>query len=317
MDVVCLPNVMMRIAAIDIGTNTILMLVADSDGTSIQSIVRDEHVIARLGKGVDEHRVILPETIERVEQYLASYKEIAATVGAAHIAVFGTSALRDAKNRDEVVQHIQQTTGLNVSTLSKEDEAFLTFRGAVSGLSVRNSSVAVVDIGGGSTEIALGRNNQVLRHVSLDMGSVRLTERFLVQSPPSTQHLQLAEQFVRDLLSQAPTLEQNTTFVGVAGTLTTLAAIDLQLSSYDGTRVNGYRLGKSAVERIFDGLRRMTIGEISNVPQILPGRADILLAGILILKEILAYYKQDSIVVSDRGLRFGILLREAERLAGR
>ncbi len=308
---------MTRIAAIDIGTNTILMLIADAEQGTIRSIVRDEHAIARLGKGVDANRVILPETFRRTEDYLRTYINLAISFKCDYIRSCGTSALRDAANRDDFVAHIRSALGIDIEILTKEEEALMTYRGGISGLSSldEEKKYAVIDIGGGSTEIALGAGSRVLDHCSLDIGSVRLTERFLQHSPPLANALEEARAFVRTALDAVPPVPAETEFIGVAGTLTTLAALDLQLQHYQRDRVDGHRLNYSTVSQSFEYLRGLTLRQLKAIPQILPERADILVAGILILREILDHYKQQTILVSDRGLRYGILLREAARLA--
>lgn len=305
----------MRTSAIDIGTNTILMLIADVSPSGELHVIRDEHVIARLGRGVDSNRMILPETFERVLGYLSEYRRIHLAAHSEQIIACGTSALRDAANGRDFISYIKKHLGFDISVLTGDEEAALTYLGGVSEflLSRAGQDFAVVDIGGGSTEFISGRDASITSKVSLDIGSVRLTERFLKTSPPGPTGLEEAQRYVVEHTRALPTLTLGTHCIGVAGTLTTLAAIDLQLSVYDRKRVNGHVLTLETIERIFDKLKGKRLDEIKAIPQILPQRADIILAGILILLEVMKKIGTDRITASDRGLRYGILLRDAMR----
>ena len=299
----------MRVASIDIGTNTILMLIADvlSDGSL--RFVRDEHVIARLGKGVDEGKNILPDSLERVITTLQQYKEIAEKERCDRIIACGTSALRDARNQKHVLELVRKRLGLDIRILSGAEEAQLTYRGAVSGFmrEGKTSNFAVLDIGGGSTELTSGINDQVQDAKSLDIGSVRLTERFLKSSPPLEGGLEAAQHEIRRNLESIPPLKAGTEMIGVAGTLTTLAAMNLSFEAYDREKVEGHSLALTTIESMFDLLKSKSVAEIRRIPQILPQRADILLAGVLILLEVMKHLHFDKITASDRGLRYGLI----------
>lgn len=304
----------MRVASIDIGTNTILLLIADVGADGSVSVIRDEQVIARLGKGVDANRQISGETLERARSYISRYKEIIDAAGVQRVIAGGTSFLRDARNQKEFVEFIRDKLGIEVRVLSGEEEANLTYQGSVSQFKTSEQQhFAVLDIGGGSTELTLGINEEVLQHTSIDVGSVRITERFLKVSPPSPNSLAEARQFIKNSLSVVQHPHRPTRFIGVAGTLTTLAAIDLRLKQYDRTKVTGHVLGRKTINSIFNELKGKSLDEIRSYPQILAGRADIILAGVLILMEVLQATKLDSITVSDSGLRFGLALSAGDR----
>jgi len=197
--------------------------------------------------------------------------------------------------------------------LSGQEEADLTYLGTVSEL-LQDSSTgeyAVLDIGGGSTELVMGKGQHIISSVSIDIGSVRVTERFLKTSPPDMSALEKAECFIQDHISNLSPLPAKTNLMGVAGTLTTLAALDLRLPEFDRTVINGHVLTVSAIERIFEELRHLTLDQLKARPQIHPARADILMAGILILRTILTKTSLPHIRVSDRGLRYGIALQTA------
>lgn len=288
------------------------MLVADIQPDGSLAIVRDEHGIARLGKEVDEQKKISLETFQRALSFLKEYKELSDTCRSEKIIACGTSALRDAVNKKEFISFISKELGFTIEVLSGDEEAELTYLGAVSEFlqPYNEQNFAVLDIGGGSTELTSGSNKQVNRKQSLDIGCVRLTERILKTSPPSAQSLSQAIDEVRDQVAGYSMLSPQTMLIGVAGTLTTLAAIDLSLPTYDRNRVSGHILTLESIQRIFEALKTKSMKELTAYPQILAGRADVLLAGILILIEVMKKLNVGQITVSDRGLRYGIALRE-------
>jgi exopolyphosphatase/guanosine-5'-triphosphate,3'-diphosphate pyrophosphatase len=306
----------MRISAIDIGTNTILMLIADvhSDGT--MKVVRDEHTIARLGKGVDSSKRILPDPFERALDILTKLKSISDDADSQHIVACGTSALRDAVNRAEFIEFIHAKLGITIQVLSGNEEARLTYLGGASEYFQNdfNKSFAVLDIGGGSTELVAGLGKDVLQQQSINIGAVRITERFLHSSPPTISELQNAQAEIEKHLESVFLLSESTQLIGVAGTVTTLAAMDLQLESYSAEKIQGYRLQQRRIDQFYDQLKVLSLDKIRNIPQILPMRADIILAGMMILRAVLVRNKKEEILVSDRGLRYGLLFSEAKRL---
>jgi len=309
------PQINMRLASIDIGTNTILMLIADvkSDGTI--SVIEDQHIIARLGKGVDKHGVIQQETFHRVHNILAKLKNISDTDNVQQLTACGTSALRDAANRQEFIAFIKERLSIDIQILSGQEEAELTYLGTISEYlsNSRSDKYAVLDIGGGSTELVEGNGMNIASAVSIDIGSVRLTERILKKSPPDNSAIEDALQFVHEHLQFVPVLSPAAKLVGVAGTLTTLAALDLRLTEFDRNLINRHSLTLEIIENIFQELRPLTLEQLRSYPQIHHSRADIILAGIIILKEIMRKLNSSAITVSERGLRYGILLDKARK----
>jgi exopolyphosphatase/guanosine-5'-triphosphate,3'-diphosphate pyrophosphatase len=303
----------MRLASIDIGTNTILMLIADIDDNGIISIVRDEHVIARLGKGVDAKGFIKQETFIRVNDILRQFKGIANSHGVQHLVACGTSAFRDARNSQEFINFIEEQLSIEIRVLSGTEEAKLTYLGAISEylLDAASGEYAVLDIGGGSTELVIGAGTKITTAVSIDIGCVRLTERILKNSPPDSIEIDNAIKLVQENLQFLPGISPTTTLIGVAGTLTTLASLDLRLAEFDRNLINRHILHLDDIERIFKELMPLTIDQIKKQPQIHPERADILLAGIIILREVLKKLNLSHITVSDRGLRYGLLINSA------
>ncbi|HVN48928.1 MAG TPA: Ppx/GppA phosphatase family protein [Bacteroidota bacterium] len=306
----------MRISAIDIGTNTILMLIADVQADGSLKVVRDEHTIARLGKGVDSAKNILPETFQRALTILTKLKSISDEAGSQHIVACGTSALRDAVNRDEFIEFIRAKVGITIHVLNGDEEAQLTYWGGASEYFHRDpeQSFAVLDIGGGSTELVEGKGKFVSKKCSLNVGAVRMTERFLHSSPPTTSEIRNAQTEIEKHLTSSFLLSESAQLVGVAGTVTTLAAMDLKLSAYAPEKIHGYHLQRARIDYFYDQLKILPLERIHAIPQILPMRADIILAGIMILRTVMQKNNLKEIIVSDRGLRYGLLFAEADRV---
>ncbi len=307
---------MRRLTVIDIGTNTILMLIAEINHDGSFQVLRDEQVIARLGKGVDEHKTINHKTFVRVLNFLKDYKALSDLLHSEKIIACGTSALRDARNREEFTTFVKNELDIAIELLSGDDEALWTYKGAISEFPHVQSKFTVIDIGGGSTEIIAGDHHTIENRRSLDIGCVRLTERFLKCLPPTKQQLEETSDFIRQELEMLREFDlYERMLIGVAGTVTTLSALHQKLEFYDPQKVSGSILGINDIRTIFDELRIKSLEEIRTIPQIAPGRADILLAGIMILLEFMSTVGFEQITVSDRGLRYGLFIRELEKIA--
>ncbi len=304
----------MIFSTIDIGTNTILMLTLQGEAGEGVRVLGDEHEIARLGKGVDATRTIMAETFDRVAGYLLRYRSIAEGLGSERIIAFGTSALRDARNREEFIAAMRERTGITIELLSGQEEAELTYRGALFGLPAGSGRYGVIDIGGGSTEIAHGVGSRLERGVSVDIGAVRVTERFIPAFPPLSDQIDAARSYAREALQEAIDLPDAMTMVGVAGTVTTLGAIAIGMERFDADELNGARLTRPAIGRITSELASMPLDQIRAIPQVHPDRADVLLGGALILDEFMSHYDLSSITVSTRGVRYGVAMRALERM---
>ncbi len=300
----------MVLSTIDIGTNTILMVTLQREPDRSVRVLGDEHAIARLGKGVDAARHILPETFDRVAGHLERYRAIAESLGSDRIVAFGTSALRDAANREEFIAAMRERTGITIGLLSGSEEAAHTFSGALFGFEIGDEDVAVLDIGGGSTEVALGRGSRLVRGASVDVGAVRITERFLRTLPPRPDDLHAARSFARDALSGTAPLPPGVKAVGVAGTVTTLAAMDAGMARFDGDALNGTMLRRDAIERMTERLCTLGLDDIAATAGVHPDRADILPGGALILEEFVRMNDLPGIIVSTRGVRYGVAMHE-------
>jgi exopolyphosphatase / guanosine-5'-triphosphate,3'-diphosphate pyrophosphatase len=301
----------MILSVIDIGTNTVLMVTVETRDGAIVRVIGDEHAIARLGKGVDALRMILPETFDRLEGYLRSYRAIAEAHGAERIVAFGTSALRDARNRTELIDAMRDRVGIEIEILSGDDEALWTYRGALFGLRLGRVDTAVLDIGGGSTELAVGDGESVRTALSLDIGAVRITERYFQTLPPTRDQLAAAREWASASVSEFFPLPLGTRLVGVAGTVTTLGAIARGLERFDAEELNGTTISRESIDATIDRLSRLTLEQTAAIPQIASGRADIILGGTVILSATLRHLGTDEITVSTRGVRYGVAMREA------
>lgn len=300
-----------KVACIDIGTNSVLLLIAERGPHGPVAIV-EEATITRLGQGVDQTRRLAPDAAERTLACLRTYAEVIARHGARQVVAVGTSAMRDATNGAEFRAQAAAILGAEPQVISGDEEATLTFVGALSGLTAEGSLV-VFDVGGGSTEIIVGESRASVHRVvsarSLDVGSVRLFERFLKDDPPSPEQCEALRQHVRSELSSYGPIPTSKTLVGVAGTVTTLAAIDLALEPYDAARVHGARLSQRRVQAIAAKLSGMSIEARKQLAGLQPKRADVIVAGALLVHEVLMWAQCEELVTSDRGVRWGLAAR--------
>ena len=292
----------MRVAAIDLGTNTTRLLVADVLNGDVAEVSRRTR-ITRLGEGVDSRRRLLPLPIARVRNCLTDYRRELENLGAERSLAVATSAVRDAENGEAFLGELEWSYGFTTRLLTGEEEAELTLRG----VGKTGDDTVVVDIGGGSTELigAQGR-------VSTELGSVRLTERFLASDPPTEDELDALAVAVRSVLAeQTPEDLTAQHGIGVAGTITSLAALDLGLVEYDPDRVHGHRLGDSAVRAQLERLAALPLAERRRVPGLEPERAPVIVAGAVILREVMRHLGLRAIEVSERDILHGAALAAA------
>jgi exopolyphosphatase / guanosine-5'-triphosphate,3'-diphosphate pyrophosphatase len=288
----------MRVGVVDLGTNSTRLLVADVEDGHVAEVAR-RLTITRLGEGVDERRRLLPLPIARVRNALAEYRRELDELGAERVLALGTSAVRDAENGEAFLGEIEWSYGFATRLLSGEEEAELTRSGVANGRELGPDTL-VLDVGGGSTELIADN-----RRTSVDVGSVRLTERHLHSDPPTKQELDAAAQTVRDAL---PDLKPRDA-IGVAGTVTTLAA--LELGGYDPERVHGHRLSRDAVEALLERLASLPLAERRELPGLEPERAPVIVAGAVIVREVLERYGLGGLEASERDILHGAALEAA------
>jgi exopolyphosphatase/guanosine-5'-triphosphate,3'-diphosphate pyrophosphatase len=301
-----------RLAAVDIGTNSVRLLVADVEGTGRDATlvpVERRMRITRLGQGVDKARALAPEAIERSVAVPREYGQVIRELGATKVRATATSAARDSSNRDAFFVPATEALGVEPELLSGADEARLSFLGATAGLTAP-SPYLVVDIGGGSTEFALGTTEPEAL-CSIDVGCVRITEQFLTSDPPTAEELSGAVSVVRDYLADVerdvPGARGAHTLVGLAGTVTTIAAIELGLPEYDSAALHHFRLSKAAAEDVFRTLALESLAQRRHNPGLEPERVDVIVGGAVVLVAILRAFGFDEMLVSEADILDGLV----------
>ncbi len=302
---------MTRVAAIDIGTNSVRLLVAEvtaDDPTAPLTTLDRRMRITRLGQGVNASHRLAPEAIERTLAVLREYRGVIDDLGVEHVRATATSAARDSENRDEFFGPATEVLGRSLELLSGEEEARLSFLGATTGLEAP-APFLVIDIGGGSTELVVGTTEpEALR--SLDVGCVRITEQWLESDPPAPEELSNAVSAVRDELAdvarEIPSIRDAATVVGLAGTITTVAAIEQGLPEYDRDRIHHFRLTRAAAEEVFRTLAIESAGERRHNPGLEAERVDVIVGGVVVLVSIFRTLDLEEILVSEADILDGL-----------
>jgi exopolyphosphatase/guanosine-5'-triphosphate,3'-diphosphate pyrophosphatase len=295
-----------RVASIDLGTHSTRLLVADVDGGRVREIER-RLTITRLGEGVDADGRLAPDAVERVREALARYRKDIERHGAATTLAVATSAVRDSANGREVLEGLGREFGIGTRLLDGREEAELTFRGVLADRTSLAERTLLLDIGGGSTELTLGGPEGIASTTSVQAGSVRMTERHVHSDPPTDGEIAACAADVRALL---PVLDPRDA-IGVAGTVTTVAAVELGLEPYDPARVHGRRIAREVVDRVLELLARLPLTERERVPGLEPARAPVIVAGVVILREVLDAYGLEAIEASEHDILHGAALAAA------
>ncbi|QES06479.1 Ppx/GppA family phosphatase [Streptomyces venezuelae] len=304
---------MTRVAGIDCGTNSIRLLVADVHPETGDLIELDRRMtIVRLGQGVDKTGRLAPEALERTFAACRAYAEVIKELGAEKLRFVATSASRDAENRADFVNGVVEILGVGPEVITGDQEAEFSFTGATGELHGDDRRL-VVDIGGGSTEFVVG-NRHVEAARSVDIGCVRLTERHIRHDPPTAEEADAIRADVRaalDLAAEAVPIDSAETLVGLAGSVTTVAAIALGLPAYDSEKIHHARISAAQVAEVTDRLLASTHAERAAIPVIHPGRVDVIIAGALVLREIVERVGAHEVVVSEHDILDGIALSVA------
>lgn len=299
-----------RWATIDVGTNTVLLLVAERRGGGLAPVL-ERAEITRLGRGVDATGRLDPAAIRETVATLADFARSARDLGAPVLACVATSAARDAANGAEFFSAARDGAGLSPEVIAGEEEARLVWASAWRDFGRPGEPLAVLDVGGGSTELCFGEGPSPRGRASLQVGAVRLTERHVRGDPPSPGEVErlraAAREAVRPLASMEGRPSAAGRLVGVAGTVTTLAAVIQALPAYDAERVHGSVLSFDDIERLATTLAALTVKERAALPGMEPKRADVILAGAVVVAEAMRATGFDALVVSDRGVRWGLL----------
>ena len=297
----------MRVGAVDCGTNSVRLLVADVDGSDKTDVHREMRVV-RLGQGVDRTGELAPEAIERTRLALADYAATCRSLGVERIRMVATSASRDARNRSEFHDMVVAVLGVEPEVITGDEEAALSFDGATRGLDPDDGPFLVMDIGGGSTELVLG-TTRVDAARSVDVGCVRLTERHLHDDPPALEQVAGAEADVDNalvLVRQVVPVEQARTAIGLAGSVTTVAALALDLPAYDAERIHLSRIPAADLRAVADRLLAMPREERAALPVMHPGRVDVIGAGALVLATLVDRLGLPEVLVSESDILDGI-----------
>lgn len=301
----------MRVGVIDVGTNSVRVLVADVEGRRVADLERDL-VITRLGRGVDRAGRLGGEPVRRTVEAVAGFWRRCEAAGVERARIAATSAVRDAANRDEFLAAVRRATGLSPDVLDGEEEAALGFLGATAAIGAPPPYL-VCDIGGGSTEVVLGAS-EPQAWASVDVGSVRLTERHVAADPPSGAELAAVAADADESLARATRAVpagRARTLVGLAGTITTLAAVSLGLEGYDRDAIHHHRLPRAEVERVRRLLAAMTSADRRALPAMPPGREDVIVAGAVLLERVMEAFVMGECLVSEADILDGLALRLA------
>jgi exopolyphosphatase/guanosine-5'-triphosphate,3'-diphosphate pyrophosphatase len=302
-------RIKMRLASIDIGTNSVKLLVADVEDQRIANVLRERPVITRLGQGVDRTHELLPEAMDRTLKVIEDFKREAERLGAQKVVAVATSAVRDAQNRDTFVREVMSRTGLKPVIISGDEEARLTFMGTCTDPELRSRRLILVDVGGGSSEFIVGQNREIEDRFSVNTGCVRLTEEFIHADPIAPVELQQAVEHATSLLLshlERVSMDERS-MVGVGGTITSLAAIHQKMETYDPDRVHRYVLQQHELTGMLKWLSRMRLDDRKKVQGLPPQRADVIVAGVAIFSAIMKILDAKEITVSNRGIRYGVL----------
>jgi exopolyphosphatase/guanosine-5'-triphosphate,3'-diphosphate pyrophosphatase len=294
----------MKYASIDIGTNTVLLMIAEIK-ERIEEIY-DTAIITRLGEGLKQSGNLSTEAMERTLNVLRHYMVIADRYQVQEILCVGTAALREAKNRDTFLELADKQLSFSIRIISEHDEAFYTYLSVRQNLTDETEGVIIVDIGGGSTEIIYGDKENFIDFISLPVGSVKLTEMFIQHAPPLYDEIRLLRDFLKSIL-KLPFGKGVQSVVGTAGTVTTLGSIAIGLRQWDKKQIHGLRLSLQRIDDVVYQLANMPLCERNNLPGMEKGREDIILQGIILLQEIMKHLGAEELMIDANGVRHGIL----------
>ncbi len=302
-----------RVASIDIGTNTILLLIADWDGTRVRPLFEAETTV-RLGGGLQGTRRLSREAMERGLQTLTVYTDRCRAMKVEKVFAVGTSALREANNTHEWASMIQDRLNLSIEVISEEEEALSSFLAVARDLEGTAGSLLVIDVGGGSSEFILGREENVEQWLSLPLGAVRVTEQFLRTDPPKETEWAEMTRAIREELVAIPHPNKPVDLVAVGGTATTLAAVEQSLETFAADQIHHFILTEEALNEQLLLYRTKSIEERRKIRGLPPARADVILAGAAVLDGAMKELRCDSLQVSCHGVRYGVLYRKLSPL---
>lgn len=304
---------MERLSVIDIGTNSIKFCVAQKASDGTLEVLKDANDIARLGEGLRETGLISPEALERNAQSVAAFAKEAEEMGVSRVLAVGTMALRTAKNTADFTARVKELCGLTVDVLPGDEEARLAYLAVLSGLPVQEGELVIFDTGGGSTEFIFGQGKELKNRMSVNLGAVLITEKHLSDDPVKPGAVQAALAEIKDTFDKAQVKGNPVQLVGMGGTVTSMGAVKHKMVKYDPDVIQGSELTLADVEEQINDYSVKTLEKRREIPGLQPKRADVILAGACILKDILSRMNADRLVISDRGLRHGLLFDQLNK----
>ncbi|HOJ72083.1 MAG TPA: Ppx/GppA phosphatase family protein [Syntrophorhabdaceae bacterium] len=297
----------MKYASIDIGTNTVLLLIAESKKSSGINDILDISTITRLGQGLKKTGHLSQEAMDRTLSALKAYIDIIHEQGVGQVFCVGTSALREAENSTEFLKKIHDSLGLDVRVISERDEAYYTYLSVIRDNSIHVDRCIITDIGGGSTEVIKGDKERFIDFVSLPVGSVKLTDMFIKNDPPLEKEMEKTIEYIKAIL-KIPFDGHGCSFIGTGGTITNIAAIMAGMEKYKKERIHGARITIKDMEGLIKRFVGLKISQRSNIAGLEKGREDTILQGMVLLYEIMSYFDFKDVMVSAHGVRYGVLM---------
>jgi exopolyphosphatase/guanosine-5'-triphosphate,3'-diphosphate pyrophosphatase len=303
-----------KLATLDVGTNTVLMLIAERDANGAVHTIADLARITRLGRGVDSSGRLDPESAAQTLAAISEFAQRARSLGVEKIIGVATAAMRDAKDGADFIAQVKARAGVDLEIITGEAEAELSWLAVSKGLALDPAAkVLIVDIGGGSTELIRAEPGRKLELVSLQLGSVRLTERFVHHDPPTAREAADLRLAVDEALQNLGWDFTPDVMIGIAGTVTTVCAVALEMTTYDPKIVHGHRLSQEDVMAAITKFGALPLAERKHLPGLEAGRADVIFAGAAILERIMGHFRLTEVVVSDQGVRWGLLWRTLDQ----
>ncbi len=297
---------MKKYAILDIGTNSIKFYLTSVENGKV-NVIKDTNNISRLGEGLLKTGKISDAAMERNIEALSAFLEIARSENTSEIVAVGTMCLRTAANSNVFLDKTRQELNLNIEVIDGEEEARLSYLAVISTIGITDKKIVVFDTGGGSTEFIFGKGNEILKKISLDIGAISPTENFLHSDPVTKIELENMQNFIKDFFKKHDLESDADILFGIGGTVTTMGAIKHRMIKYDPEKIQGSKLKLEEINHQIEMFTSKTIAARKQIPGLQPKRADVILAGAVIVKNIMEIFKKDSFIVNDRGLRHGIL----------
>ncbi|MEG1641487.1 MAG: Ppx/GppA phosphatase family protein [Synergistaceae bacterium] len=297
----------MKKAVIDIGTNSVKLCIGEEKQNKL-TIYKDTNTITKLGEKMATDGKMTEQAIERTSQSVKNYVKEAKADGANEISIVGTMALREAKNANDLKKRIKELTNIDVRTLSGQEEATLSYKAAISDIKIpQNQDTLIFDTGGGSTEFIYGKNGTPTEQTSINIGAVRITEKYFSTLPITKEELEKAIKEIKQEILNGKIQPKQVQIIGLGGNVTSMSAMKMKLEKYDAEKVQGSKLTKEEVTKQTEQLSSMTVEEIRQIKGLNPKRAEIILAGATIVRAIMEINKANEITICDRGLRQELL----------